>query len=157
MKKNLFTVNFTKKTIEGTKTAFKKAGVLDSPAYNELCELMNRHPNFKVKEVSPKQKEGKKTYGGLTIQTMEDYITLQPNSESALKKFEAVQRVAKAKGALYPLTKKWFLAAYPEYKVNSISEKEATAAENASKTAVVAALKVAEDAKEQNAPKKKSA
>ena len=124
MKKNNFSINYTKKTIEGTKTALKKAGVLDSPEYNELCELMNRFPNYKVREVSPKKKEGKKTYGGLTIQTMKDYITLQPNSETMLKKFEAVQRVAKAKGALYPLTKKWFFAAYPEYKKNSISETE---------------------------------
>lgn len=137
---NYFTLNHSNKTIEGTKSAFKKASVFDSPECKELCELMNCFPNYLFEVKSPTI-AGKKTYGGLTIAKMREYIELQPNSEIALKKFEAVQRVAKAKNALYPLTKKWFLAAYPEYKENSISETE-------SNNAVAAAAEAARLEKE---------
>ena len=130
MTNKYFTLNHIDNTIEGTKTAIKKAGVLDTPEFNELCELMSRFPNYKVSVKSPKKNEDKKTYNGLSLEKMKEYISLQPNSEAMLRKFEAVQRVAKAKGALYPLTKKWFLKAYPEYKVNSVSEEETKAAED---------------------------
>lgn len=130
MSKKYFTPNYIDKTIEGTKAAFKKAGVMNSPAFNELREWMELFPTFTVTEVSPKENKNKKTYNGLSIEKMKEYIGTQSNSELMLKKFEAVQRVAKAKNALYPLTKKWFLNAYPEYKLNSVSENEAAAAQN---------------------------
>ena len=131
MTNKYFTLNHLDNTIEGTKTALKKAGVLDTPEFKELCELMNRFPKYKVSVKSPKKNEEKKTYNGLTIKAMENYIIeTQPDREAALKKFEAVKRVAKAKGAAYPLTKKWFLDAYPDYKANSVSDDEANAAED---------------------------
>ena len=130
MTNKYFTLNHINNTIEGTKTALKKAGVLDTPECKELCELMNRFPKYKISVKTPKKNNEKKTYHGLSLDTMKEYIALQPNSENMLKKFEAVKRVAKAKGALYPLTKKWFLNEYPDYKVNSVSEDEAKAAED---------------------------
>lgn len=131
MTNKYFTLNHIDNTIEGTKTALKKAGILDTPEFKELYELMNRFPNYKISVKTPKKNEKKKTYKKLTIEAMEKYIIkTQPDSETAMKKFKAVQRVAKAKGALYPLTKKWFLNEYPDYKVNSVSEDEAKAAED---------------------------
>ena len=63
---------------------------------------------------------------------MEKYIIdTQPDSETALKKFEAVKRVAKAKNAYYPLTKKWFLKAYPDFKKEGITDEESANASNA--------------------------
>ena len=44
--------------------------------------------------------------------------------EKQLKVFEAVKRIAEMKGSKYPLTKKWFLNAYPEYKENEVKENE---------------------------------
>ena len=58
---------------------------------------------------------------------METYIKTQPNSKERLIEFAAIQKVAKAKGALYPLTKKWFLATFPEFKENNVSEAEISA------------------------------
>ena len=55
---------------------------------------------------------------------MKSYIEAQPNSEKQLKVFEAVKRIAEMKGSKYPLTKKWFLNAYPEYKENEVKENE---------------------------------
>ena len=65
-----------------------------------------------------------KSYHGLSFARMEEYIRSQPDSEARMKEFYAVRIVAKAKGAEYPLTKKWFLNAYPEDKSNEVSEKE---------------------------------
>ena len=55
---------------------------------------------------------------------MAEYINTQPNSEANLKEFEAVMKVAEAKGSKYPLTKKWFLEKFPKYKKNEVSDKE---------------------------------
>lgn len=66
----------------------------------------------------------KKTYHGLTFETMKDYIETQPSSEIMLARFAAVKRIAKAKGSLYPSVKEWFLTNYPEYKDSEISDTE---------------------------------
>ena len=55
---------------------------------------------------------------------MKEYILTQPDSENRVKVFEKVQEIAEAKGAKYPLTKKWFLKTYPEYKENEASVME---------------------------------
>ena len=125
-----FTVDFQEQTIIGSKSAIEKAGRIGSPQYKELCEVIKAHPNFKITEKAIKTKKDKATYHGLTFDTMRDYIQTQPDSEKNLLKFEAVQRIAKAKNSLYPLTKKWFLNTFPSYKENSVEEieKEAAAA-----------------------------
>ena len=58
---------------------------------------------------------------------MKEYIETQPKSEERLREFAAIQKVAAAKGAKYPLTKKWFLATFPEFKENNVSEAEISA------------------------------
>ena len=69
----------------------------------------------------------KKAYNRLTIKKMEDYIGTQPDSENKLIEFKAVQKVAEARGAKYPLSKKWFLTNYPEFKENEISAEQTKA------------------------------
>ena len=123
-----FTVDFQEQTIIGSKNAIEKAGHIGSPQYKELCEVIQAHPTFTIAEKAIKTKKDKATYHGLTFKTMEDYIKTQPNSELNLAKFAAVQRIAKAKNSLYPLTKKWFLNTFPMYKESSVAEVEDTAA-----------------------------
>ena len=92
-----------------------------------LCEMLADHPDFTVAEKQINHKADKKKYNGLTLPRMEAYIKTQPNSEKRLIEFAAIQKVAKAKGALYPLTKKWFLATFPEFKENNVSKTEISA------------------------------
>ena len=66
----------------------------------------------------------KNSHKHLTFKRMEEYILTQPNSEANLTEFKAVKEIAKVKGSAYPLTKKWFLAKFPEYKLNEVSENE---------------------------------
>lgn len=120
-KKTNITINAIENTIIVSKAFYKKASAYGSAEYKELRNAILDNPNaqiiFKTSD--------KKTYKALTFKVMEAYIKTQPDSDKMLKKFEAVKRVAKAKGSLYPLTKKWFLKAYPDYKVNEVSEAEA--------------------------------
>ena len=122
--KNLFVIDFSKSSIVASATTLKKARKPESSEYRVLTELLCAHPNFCVIEKDIQKKPGKKTYKGLTFQTMLDYIQTQTNSEDKIKTYNAVRRIAKVKGCEYPLTKKWFLKTYPAYKENMIVEHE---------------------------------
>ena len=122
--KNLFVIDFSKSSIVASATTLKKARKPESPEYRVLTELLNAHPEFHVVEKEVQKKPGKKTYKGLTFQTMLDYIRTQTNSEDKIKTYNAVRRIAKVKGCEYPLTKKWFLKTYPDYKETDITAQE---------------------------------
>ena len=131
MKKN-FQYDFVNKAIIGSKSAISRANRGMNPEYKELSEMLAAMPSFTVQVKAIKQKEGK-TYRKLTIEKMESYIRTQFSDEKILEKkileFNAIQKVAEAKGAKYPLTKKWFFTTFPEYKENEISEKESSTEE----------------------------
>ncbi|MDY5626889.1 MAG: hypothetical protein SPF92_04720 [Clostridia bacterium] len=116
--KNYFNFDFENKAIVGSKTAIRKANTGNTPEYRELCKKLAEHPDFKVVPKEIKGNAEKKKYHGLTFDRMKEYILTQPDSENRVKVFEKVQEIAEAKGAKYPLTKKWFLNSYPEYKEN---------------------------------------
>ena len=92
----------------------------------ELCEKLAEHPDFTVTIKPIKKNENQRRDRNLTFQKMKDYILTKPNGEMGVKELEAVMKVAEAKGAKYPLTKKWFLKTHPEYreKVIELSEEE---------------------------------
>ena len=112
MKKSVtFKFDHIEKTIVGTKSAIERANVLGSDEYKALTKMMKEQPNYTVTaKVLNKKVESKKTYNGLTLKKMEEFIRTQPNSEANLIRFEAVKKEAKARNAFYPLTKQWFLA-----------------------------------------------
>lgn len=118
-----FTYNFVTKEIIGSKAAIARANKGIEPEYTELSNMIKAQPSFSVAE-KVVQKANKKSYHALTIKRMAEYIELHSDSDKRMEEFEAIQMVAQAKGAKYPLTKKWFLAMYPEYKENCVSENE---------------------------------
>ena len=136
--KNHFNYDFINKAIVGTKTAIRKANAGNTPEYRELCKKLAEHPNFNVVEKVIKENTEKKKYHGLTFKKMREYIETKPNNEDKIKEFDAVMKVADAKGAKYPLTKKWFLKNFPEYKENAVELSEDEILKNA--TAEVEAL-----------------
>lgn len=123
----IFTYNFVNKTIVGTKSAINRANKGMKPEYDTLCEMLAEHPDFTVVEKQINHKADKKKYNGLTLPRMKEYIETQPNSKERLIEFAAIQKVAATKGAKYPLTKKWFLATFPEFKENNVSKTEISA------------------------------
>ena len=115
-----FTVDFINKKIIGTKASFDKAGKGFGPIYEELADKVAKHPDFAlvVKEQKKHTTKAKKTYDGLNFKLMEDYISIQKNSEQTMKKYEAVKKSAEDAGrSVYPITKKWFLEMYENFDV----------------------------------------
>lgn len=141
MKKSTVIIDRKNETITMTKAYYKRACIFNSDEYVEYNMLMERHQGFKIVFKA----KDKKTYADLTFAVMEEYIKTQPNYEHQLVVFEAVKRVAAIKGSKYPLTKKWFLKTYPEYKLNEATENETKTLEE-SITAELEALE-AEDNK----------
>lgn len=114
MTKSHITINFTDNTLSLTKSFYKKACKVGSDEYKELRTAMGENPNYKIVFVG---NADKKTYGNLTIQRMREYIATQADAEKNLRILDRVIKIAKTKGAMYPLTKKWFLKTFPEYKM----------------------------------------
>lgn len=129
MKKSNITVNAFEKTITVSRSFYKKACNYGTNEYNELRKAMSENPDFIIEF----KKIQKKTYNGLDFSRMEDYIRTQPRSAERLAEFEEIKKVAGAKCSLYPLTKKWFLETYPEYKESTLkitSNSDAPKADN---------------------------
>jgi len=143
MKKN-FNYDFERKAIIGSKSAINRANKGLNPEYKELSEMLAAMPSFSVQIKDIKKNKDQKRYSQLTFNKMEDYIRTQFSDEKELEgkiiEFKAIQKVAEAKGAKYPLTKKWFLKTYPEYKESDVSENEAAAEMDKELAAATAAL-----------------
>ena len=125
MKKNtikLFTIDHNNKKILATKNTLEKASVYGSDEFKALQMIRKDLPNYETDFKQVEKNSNKKTYKGCSFATMEKYIRTQPNAEKNLKTFEKVKEMAETKGAKYPLTKKWFLATFPSFKVNGTNE-----------------------------------
>lgn len=122
MKKSPIFVDESNSTLVMTKAFYKKACAFGSVEYYALRKAKAENEGFEV--VFSYQVSEKKTYNGLTFTRMVEYIKTQPDSESRLMEFEVVQQIAAVKGSKYPLTKKWFLLTYPEFKENAVSANE---------------------------------
>lgn len=109
-------VNAINSSIVVSKAFYKKACAYGTNEYTLLHRAMSENPAYQVVIAEVK----KQAYSKLTFDRMQDYIMTQPNSKKMLVEFEAAKGVAKSKKALYPLTKKWFLEHYPEYRTNNV-------------------------------------
>jgi len=105
-----FAVDFTKKQIIGTKTSLTKAKRPGSDEYNELCELMEAHPRFRVVTKKVERQIGKQTYKNLDFGFIENYISIQPNADEIRREYRQIKKfAANLNLSVYPYTKSWFL------------------------------------------------
>ena len=105
-----FTVDFVSKQIIGTKTSLDKAKRYGTPEYNELCELMEAHPRFRVVTKNVQKNKSKQTYKNLDFKFIEKYISIQPDAEKIMREYEAVKTSAESLGrSVYPHVKRWFI------------------------------------------------
>ena len=133
MKKANIFVEHENKRLVMSKAFYKKACAFGSKEYVELRNAMNDCDGYSIEfKVSDKE-----TYGGLTFARMAEYIQTQPDADARMVEFEAVKKIAKAKGAKYPLTKKWFLLTYPLYVENVVSDAEKALVEAEKKIALL--------------------
>jgi len=120
MKQSHISVDFLSNTLSLTKSFYKKARKVGSPEYKELREAISENPDYEIKVIT---NENKNSHKNLTFKRMREYIATQANAEENLRALDRVIKIAETKGAKYPLTKKWFLATFPEYKME-ITDKE---------------------------------
>lgn len=128
MKTNI-SINAIDETITVSKAFYNKASKYGTTEYRNLRKAIQENPTYDIvfKTIE------KKTYGGLTFETMEAYIQTQAKSVERLAEFDAVKKIAEAKGGKYPLTKKWFLETYPAFKSSEVSCAETETLLNESK------------------------
>ena len=110
--RNMFTYDFTNRTIVATKATLKKASNPTTDEYTALIKMIEGQPTFRVVEKTIKNSGNKKTYKGLTLKMMMDYISNQKNSEELMAEFNEAQGDAKNK---YPSAKQWFLNEFPDF------------------------------------------
>lgn len=118
MTKN-YTFNHTTKTIILSKAFDKKAKNPLNPEFDELIDLINRLPNYKVTVKVSQPKAGKK----LTFVVMRDYIQKTCGKNSIMeKKLDKALELGETLGSgKYLFVRKWFLETFPNYQPTDIA------------------------------------
>lgn len=128
--KETFKLNHADETIELTKQFAKASGKYNSEEYKLLMEVKKDFPNYKiVVKDTPKRKQSKDSFKGLTYDYMERYIQKQGNDEEILKAFNELRKKENTNDKLteratYGEIKKWFLNTFPEVKEFQLKQKE---------------------------------
>ena len=126
MTKN-YTFNHTTKTIILSKSFDKKAKNPLNPEFDELVDLINRLPNYKVTVKVTQPKAGKK----LSFPVMLGYIRKTYGENSIMeKKFEKALELGETHGSgKYLFVRKWFLETFPNYKPATVDAVDAAFAD----------------------------
>lgn len=115
MKRNAYTIDHLNATVTVTKSFLKEAGIIGSPAYNEMLRLRREMSEYEISIRESKKPQSTKAYGKLTYKKMEEYIAAKEGEESPiLKEFEKVQALAKAQRNPFLYVKEWFLNRYAD-------------------------------------------
>ena len=123
------------KRIYGAAANFKKAETLDTPQYNALMTLMERHPNYSLDAVAPTVV--KQSYKGLNFELMMEYVEIK-GTEFQKAEFEEIVN----EDASFPVIKSWFVENFKVgFTVEKAQREIAIAKNNAKKKAAESALK----------------
>ncbi len=116
MRKNSYEINYTEMTITVTKSFLKEAGNIGSTAYKELAQVRKDLPEFQIVQREIAKKPGKKTYGKLTYQVMEDFIKEyeEENAPAALAEYQQIRQFSQFHAGKYAFVKNWFLNRYKD-------------------------------------------
>lgn len=103
-----YTIQFENKKIIVTKKFLKLAQEINSEEYQTILTLMKDFPSFTIR-VRKQVYTPKRTYAGLTYESMRNYI--EENNNEYLADFETVLIYCKH----YSQVKSWFINMFPEY------------------------------------------
>ena len=113
MKRNAYTIDHLNATVTVTKSFLKEAGVIGSPAYNEMLRLRRELPEYEITVHETKKRQSEEAYGKLTYKKMGAYIEAKEGEKSpVLAEFEKVQALAKVQKNPFLYVKTWFLNRY---------------------------------------------
>lgn len=115
-----FTFDHVNKKIVGTDINFQKSGIPGSKQEAELMARIEAQPTYSFKVIETEKKPAKKTYAGLTLEVMEDYLAIYEGelAGEARTKFAEMKDKHEKKKMSYPTIKSWFLDLFPNFNVN---------------------------------------
>ena len=115
-KSHTIALNHADKQIIVTKSFLKEAGIIGSEAYEILVRMRQDLPDYQIVQREIAKKQGKKTYGKLTYETMADFIAVKEgkNAPAALAEFERIKNLSKIQAGSYAYVKTWFLNRYKD-------------------------------------------
>lgn len=118
-KKFAFTYNHITKKIVGTDINFQKAGIPGSALEKELLARMEGQPTYTFEVIATEKKPEKRSYAGLTMELMEDYLSIWDNemAEVARAKFAEMKAKQEKKELRFSIIKSWFLELFPKFDV----------------------------------------
>ena len=118
-KKFAFTYNHITKKIVGTDINFEKAGIPGSALEKELLARMEGQPTYTFEVIATEKKPEKRSYAGLTMDLMEDYLAIWENelADAARAKFAEMKAKQEKKELRFSLIKSWFLELFPKFDV----------------------------------------
>lgn len=106
-----FTFDHIGKRIVGSEFNFKKSGNDSTPQYEALMTAMDRHPNYTLSPIASKKKvEKKRSYEGLNMPLMEEYLNLVYEGELAdvaRAKFAEMKTKKQNKELAFATIKSW--------------------------------------------------
>ena len=110
-KKFAFTYNHINKTLVGTDINFQKAGSPGSALEKELLARMAGQPTYTFEVIATEKKPEKRSYAGLTMDLMEDYLAIWENelADAARAKFAEMKAKQEKKELRFSIIKSWFL------------------------------------------------
>ena len=114
---NPYKVDHAAQTIRISKNFARKASTIATTEYNELKQLMNDFPTYKIQQRKNETNSKKVTYANLSYTKMRHYIRARTNNnQGILQQFETVLELSKTQPGKYAYVKKWFLATFPDYR-----------------------------------------
>ena len=118
-KKFAFTYNHITKKIVGTDINFEKAGIPGSALEKELLARMAGQPTYTFEVIATEKKPEKRSYAGLTMDLMEDYLAIWENdlADAARAQFAEMKAKQEKKELRFSLVKSWFLELFPKFDV----------------------------------------
>ena len=118
-KKFAFTYNHITKKIVGTDINFEKAGIPGSDLEKELLARMAGQPTYTFEVITTDKKPEKRSYAGLTMDLMEDYLAIWEHelADTARAKFAEMKAKQEKKELRFSFIKSWFLELFPKFDV----------------------------------------
>ena len=118
-KKFAFTYNHITKKIVGTDINFEKAGIPGSALEKELLARMAAQPTYTFEIIATEKKPEKRSYAGLTLEVMEDYLAIWEHelADTARAKFAELKAKHEKKELRFCVIKSWFLELFPKFDV----------------------------------------
>lgn len=119
-KKFAFTYDHVNQKIVGTDINFQKAGIPGSTLEKELIARMEARPNYGFTIIPTEKKPEKRSYEGLTMTLMEDYLAIYEGelAEEMRAEFAKMKAKKEEKKMAFATIKSWFLDQFPRFNVN---------------------------------------